>query len=312
MAMKDAKQLRLFELPAQDGIKIAYLAHQAMPCGSVITLLGSTRWARACSQVWEIAQGILRQQGAMAIDKDFFSEQQNFPLLIKELIAGVRDVVKKTIGEEQMGKYIADASSFLCLLNDYRESPRNGLGILRMIVEADAYPVGPLEALEWNFPIAVQAYLAGALLRLAVLQEDALQSNEQKHYEGFRAFAVAAATTGRAATTALVEMNDARVSAVTFQRDAGGCHRVGNKRECWWWHKFSYSVDNIVRERARLSTDEKNADEHLQLLLEEERASDLTRIREQFEESILHPISHTIDLLDMVANMSFSSTPLES
>jgi hypothetical protein len=96
MDMKDANELRLFELQAQDGIKIAYLAHRAMPCGSVITLLGSTSWARACSQVWEIAQGILDQRGSMAVDRDFFSEQQNLPLLIKELIAGVRDVVKKT------------------------------------------------------------------------------------------------------------------------------------------------------------------------------------------------------------------------
>ncbi len=126
-----------------------------------------------------------------------------------------------------------------------------------MIVEVDAYPVGPLEALQQNSPIAAQAYLGGALFRLAILQEYALQTNEQRHHEDCRAFAVAAAKTGRAATAALVEINDAPVTAMTFQRDAGGCHRVGDERECWWWHTFSYSVDNIARERARLSTDEK-------------------------------------------------------
>ncbi|CAN7783545.1 hypothetical protein LJR034_008444 [Caballeronia sp. LjRoot34] len=159
-----------------------------------------------------------------------------------------------------------------------------------MIVEVDAYPVDPLEALQRNSPIAAHAYLAGALFRLAILQEYALQTNEQRHHEDFRAFAVAAAKTGRAATAALVEINDAPVTAMTFQRDAGGCHRVGDERECWWWSTFSYSVDNIARGRARLSTDEKNADEHLQLLLEAERARDLERIREQFKENVLQPI----------------------
>jgi hypothetical protein len=304
--MNDAQEIRLHELDADNGVKIIYFADKMVNNGSVIVMLSPSTWAFACSQTWEIAEDILHSIGTSGVDSIFETTNLALETYITELIAGIRDVVKQHIDDEQMQLFIADVHSFLRLIREYNASPQDNLTTLKMVADNTVFPVGRLEALERNFPVAAQAYLAAALLRLTALQEYALRSHDAKDFKAFTDFAAYAAKTGRAAVNVLPGINDERVTAIDFQRSAGGCQSIGEKRECWWFHRFVYTVDGVRRERSRHSTDGGSTDAQLKKSLEEERNLDLTRVRAELKVNVLNPLNHTIKLLEDISALKFT------
>jgi hypothetical protein len=303
--MNDAKEIRLHELHTAGGVKIVYFADQAIGSGSAIVMLNPPSWALACSQTWAIAESILQKQGTKGIDIALGSKASDADSFMTELIAGIRDVVKQTVDDEQIQLFIADVQSFQLLMREYNATPENCFTTLQMVVGNAVFPIGRLEALERNFPVAAHAYLTGSLLRLAALQEYALRSGNEKDFSAFTSFADYAAQTGRAALRALPGINDARVTPIEVQRRVGGCHSIGERRECWWSHRFAYSVDGFERKRSRNSTDDGVTDAQLREALERERVRDLSRAQAELGANVLNPVSHTVELLERIAEMQF-------
>jgi hypothetical protein len=254
----------------------------------------------------EIVKGMLAYIGGQVLAAILGPSGPDLNTYFRNLVGAVRDIVKEALDEQQLQNCLADLESFRVLMTEYLNSPQNRFDTLKGLVDQSLFPVGRLQNLQSAYPAAAFAYLAGALFRLAVLQEYSKRLNSPADFKNFTDFAAYAAKNAREAEAKLPLINDARVTPVVSQSVASGMTH-GAEPETIYVHTCSYLIDGVERHWSIRGTESQTEHGLPWPTADANHAHDvdLARIRSEFQTQVMDPLNHTLQQFDALAAMPF-------
>lgn len=232
---------------------------------------------------------------------------------VNDILSGVANIVHKAIEGNEIEQATAKMAGLVVLLNEYHSSPSTSLFRLESAITESAQLLSQLAAM---MPQASGGYLFAVLVRLAALQELAQITQKSGERANVRNFASAAIPVMRAALEELRNMNEARVSDITLfngsRVDWAGIDLIGanemapsdpTERKIQWAEAY-FLLDG---HRTSFKDEGGTADQMKESVLNQAtaaREATLHRIRSEFQDGVVIPVTENIKQFEAIAEPS--------